>query len=145
MLVLAGAGCQAGAGSPGRRVATSPPSVPAPTGGGTYSMFCGGDESGCPSGGVPAALRRPVHLPRIAAEARCPVSTPGRKADRNEVAALGPGPVYALSLGPFARSAVMPFVLPSPALFGGSAWGGQILKWIGTPSTMARCSSAAAS
>jgi len=28
----------------------------------------------------------------------------------------------------------MPFVLPSPALFGGSAWGGQILKRIGAPS-----------
>ena len=23
----------------------------------------------------------------------------------------------------------MPFILPSPALFGGSAWGGQILKF----------------
>jgi len=53
---------------------------------------------------------------------------------RNEAAAIGPGPIYALSLGPFARAAVMPFVLPSPALFGGSAWGGQILKWIGAPS-----------
>jgi hypothetical protein len=30
--------------------------------------------------------------------------------------------------------AVMPFVLPSPALFGGSAWGGQILEWVGAPS-----------
>jgi hypothetical protein len=147
MLVLVGAGCQAGARSPGpgRSVATSPSaptvsapaptaSVPAPTGGGTYSVFCAGDESGCPSGGVPAALRRPIHLPRIAAGARCPVSAPGRKVYRNQGAALGPGPIYALSLGPFAHTAVMPFVLPSPALFGGSAWGGQILKWIGAPS-----------
>jgi hypothetical protein len=53
---------------------------------------------------------------------------------RYEAAALGPGPVYTLSLGPFGRTAVMPFVLPSPALFGGSAWGGQALKWIGSPS-----------
>jgi hypothetical protein len=83
---------------------------------------------------VPAALRRLIHLPHLAAGVRCPVSAPGRKVYRNEGAALGPGPVYALSLGPFARAAVMPFVLPSPALFGGSAWGGQILKWVGAPS-----------
>jgi len=31
----------------------------------------------------------------------------------NEGAAIGPGPVYALSRGPFARTAVMPFVLAS--------------------------------
>jgi hypothetical protein len=55
--------------------------------------------------------------------------------DPNEAAAIGSGPIYVLSLGPFARTAVMPFVLPSQAvLFGGSAWGGQILKWIGAPS-----------
>ncbi len=73
------------------------------------------------AGACPPALRRPVHLPDIAPGARCPVSPPGREVDRSEGAALGPGPVYALSLGPFAHTAVMPFVLPSPALFGGSA------------------------
>ena len=41
----------------------------APTGGGTYAAFCGAG-SGCPGGGVPAALRRPMHLPQIAAGAR---------------------------------------------------------------------------
>ncbi len=75
-----------------------------------------------------------IHLPHLAAGARCPVTPPGRKAYRNEGPALGPGPIYALSLGPFARTAVMPLVLPSPALFGGSAWGGQVLKWVGAPS-----------
>jgi len=53
---------------------------------------------------------------------------------RNEGKAIGPGPIYALSLGLFGHTAVMPFVLPSPALFGGSAWGGQVLKWAGAPS-----------
>ena len=76
---------------------------------------------------MPAALRRRIHLPHLAAGARCPLSPPGRTVYRNEAAAIGPGPIYALSLGPFARAAVMPFVLPSPALFGGSAWGGQLL------------------
>jgi hypothetical protein len=83
---------------------------------------------------VPATLRRLIHLPHIAAGTRCPVSAPGHKVYRYESAAIGPGPIYALSLGPFARTAVMPFVLPSPALCGGSAWGGQVLKWIGAPS-----------
>ena len=144
LLALAGAGCQMGARSPGSsggastsaRTVSVPPStvpVPGPTGGKTYSAFCGAG-SGCPGGGVPTAIRRPIHLPRIAVGTRCPVSAPGHKVYRNEGAAIGPGPVYALSLGPFARTVVMPFVLPSPALFAGSAWGGQILKWIGAPS-----------
>jgi len=48
---------------------------------------------------------------------------------------MGPGPIYALSFWPFSHSAVMPFVLPSRAgLFGGSAWAGQVLKWLGAPS-----------
>src|SRR5215472_8409517 len=108
--------------------------VPSPAGGRSYAAFCG-SPPGCPSGGVPAALRRPLYLPHLGTGARCPVSAPGRKVYRIESAALGPGPVYAQSIGPFARKAVMPFVLPSRAvLFGGSAWGGQILKWMGAPS-----------
>jgi hypothetical protein len=147
LLALAVAGCQAGARSSDRGGGTSTPApastlsgpgpavaVLAPIGGGTYAAFCG-VGSGCPRGGVPAALRRPMHLPHLAAGSRCAVSAPGRKVDPNEGAAIGPGPIYALSAGPFARAAVMPFVLPSPVgLFGGSAWGGQILKWIGAPS-----------
>ena len=125
-LTLAIGGCQGSAHS------LSAP-VPAPTGGQTYSAFCGAPP-GCPSGGVPTALRRPIHLPHIAAGTRCPVSAPGHKVYRNEAAAIGPGPIYVLSLMPFGRIAVLPFVLPSPALFGGSAWGGQALKWIGAPS-----------
>jgi len=139
MLALAGAGCQTGARSPGPGggvAALAPASVvpvPAPTGGGAYSAFCGAPP-GCPGGGVPAALRRPMRLPHLAAGTRCPVSAPGRMVARNEGKAIGPGPIYALSLGLFGHTAVMPFVLPSPALFGGSAWGGQVLKWAGAPS-----------
>ena len=108
--------------------------VPAPAGGRSYAAFCG-SPPGCPSGGVPMALRRPMDLPHLKAGAHCPVSAPGRKVYRLEGPAIGAGPVYAQSLGPFARAAVMPFVLPSRVgLFGGSAWGGQILKWIGAPS-----------
>jgi hypothetical protein len=147
LLALGVGRCQTGARPAGRGGGTSTPTpattvsepgpavpVLAPSGGGTYSAFCGAG-SGCPRGGVPTALRRPTHLPHLAAGARCAVSAPGRKVDPNEGAAIGPGPIYALSAGPFARAGVMPFVLPSPAgLFGGSAWGGQILKWIGAPS-----------
>jgi len=105
MLAMAGAGCQAGARapSPGGGVSASAPAatvpapapavaVPAPAAGGTYSAFCGAPP-GCRGGGVPAALRRPIHLPHLAAGARCPVSAPGRKVYRNEAAAIGPGPI----------------------------------------------------
>jgi hypothetical protein len=74
-----------------------------------------------------------MHLPHLAAGTRCPISPPARKVDPNEAAALGPGPIYLVSL--FAHKAVMPFVEPSrTGLFGGSSWGGQVLKWIGAPS-----------
>ncbi len=82
---------------------------------------------------MPAALRRPIHLPHIAAGARCPVSAPGHKVYRYYTASIGSGPIYADSLGPFGHTALLPFVLPSPALFGGSAWGGQVLKLLGAP------------
>ena len=84
---------------------------------------------------MPAALRRPTHLPHVAPGTRCPVSAPGRKVDPNEGIAIGAGPVYVLSFSSFGRGAVLPFVVPSRAgLFGGSVWGGQVLKWIGAPS-----------
>ena len=140
LLVLAGGGCQSGAHSPGSRSgvsATVPApaaSVPAPTGGESYAALCAG-APGCPGGGVPTALRRPIHLPHIAAGARCPVSAPGHRVTRYSTAVIGPGPIYAVSLGPFGHTAILPFVMPSQAgLFGGSAWGGQALKWDGAPS-----------
>jgi len=137
LLALASAGCQPGEGSPASGGISSSPaartaSVPAPAGARTYAAFCG-SPPGCPGGGVPAALRRPMHLPHLAAGTRCPISPPARKVDPNEGAALGPGPIYLVSL--FSHTAVMPFVQPSrTGLFGGSSWGGQVLKWIGAPS-----------
>ena len=84
---------------------------------------------------MPSPLRRPIHLPHIAARTQCPVSAPGRKVYRNQGAAIGPGPVYVLSFGSFGRTAILPFAPPSRAgLSGGSAWGGQVLKWVGAPS-----------
>jgi len=83
---------------------------------------------------VPAALRRRMRLPHLAAGTRCPVSAPGRNVSRWTGVAIGPGPIYGLSYGSFGRTAVLPFVPPSRALFGGSAWGGQVLKWLGAPS-----------
>ncbi len=140
MLALAGTGCQTGARSPGPGGGVSTPlptrtvPVPAPTGGGTYAVYCAGTPN-CPSGGVPAMLRRRMRLPHLAARIRCPVSAPGRNVSRWTGVAIGPGPIYALSYGPFGRTAILPFVLPSRAvLFGGSAWGGQVLKWLGAPS-----------
>jgi hypothetical protein len=57
------------------------------------------------------------------------------QSDHYSGAAIGPGPIYAVSLGRFGHTAVLPFVLPSQAgLFSGSDWGGQALKWDGAPS-----------
>jgi hypothetical protein len=96
LLALAGAGCQAGtrasATSGGGPVSTpSAPApmptprarVPTPAGAGADAAFCGAG-AGCPGGGVPAALRRPMRLPHLAAGTRCPVSGPACKVDPKE-------------------------------------------------------------
>lgn len=139
-LVLVGGGCQLGARSPGprgRASASAPApmtSVPTPHGGQMYAALCAG-APGCPSGSVPTALRRPIHLPHIAAGAGCPVSAPGHRVTRYFAASIGRGPIYAVSLAGFDHTAVLPFVMPSPGgLFSGSAWGGQVVKWLGAPS-----------
>jgi len=87
---------------------------------------------------VRAGACRPLSPPGLPAAPCSWGPVPGLSAPPQGVsqrgAALGPGPVCALSLGLFAQTAVMLFVLPSRTLFGGSARGGQALKWVGAPS-----------
>ena len=76
-----------------------------------------------------AALRRPLHVPRIAAGARCPVS----KAHTVSPAfgpGLGPGPVYPIG---FDARGTLSFAYPPPpgSQFAGSGWGGQKVLWVG--------------
>jgi hypothetical protein len=99
-----------------------------------YAAYCGGAPD-CPPGHVPAALRRRLHLPVVKRGAPCPVSAPGRIVSPYSAAAIGDGPLYAISLFSLARSGVLPFEYPPrrDGLFPGSSWGGQVLKWIGDP------------
>jgi hypothetical protein len=78
-----------------------------------------------------ARLRRPLHVPRIAAGARCPVSrlhTVSPAFGR----ALGPGPVYPIG---FDTSSTVSFEYPPPpgSQFAGSGWGGQKILWVARP------------
>lgn len=150
LLVLAG-----GVASRGRilraRAVASPQRGPPPLRrfrpprGESYAALCAG-APGCPSGGVPTALRRPIHLPHIAAGALCPVSAPGHRVTRYATAVIGLGPIYAVSLGPFGHTAILPFVMPSQAACSAEAPGeGRPSNGTARPPTMARCSSAAAS
>jgi hypothetical protein len=102
----------------------------------TYGVIdCGGDAS-CSSGdtgSVPAALRRPLHLPALV-NGRCPVHR-ARIVAPGVSAAVGPGPIYAVLGVPAGRPGVLTFAYPPPpgSLLAGSGFGGQKVLWIGAP------------
>jgi len=102
----------------------------------TYGVIdCGGDTS-CSSGltgSVPAALRRPLHLPALA-HGRCPVHR-ARVVAPHTGPALGPGPIYPVIGVPAGRPGVLSFADPPPrgSLLAGSGFGGQKVLWIGAP------------
>jgi len=59
-----------------------------------YQWLCAGTSpSNCPSGQVPARLRRPLHLPRLAGGAPC-LAASARHVNPSYGIALGPGPAY---------------------------------------------------
>ena len=96
---------------------------------------CGGDSS-CSSGftgAVPAALRRPLHLPGLA-HGHCPILRAG-VVESGVGAAEGPGPVYPVIGGPGGRFGVLTFAYPPlpGSLLAGSGFGGQKVLWIGAP------------
>jgi hypothetical protein len=76
----------------------------------------------CPAGGVPSALRRPLHLPRLRSGATCPTSATRTVGFAGRVA--GPGPVY-----PVEGSQTLPFDTAATA-FAGSAWRGEKVLWV---------------
>jgi hypothetical protein len=86
--------------NPRRRVPVSsghPPATVDPTVPATYNVACAqtGDCETVRSGPVPAALRRPVRVPRLAPGGRCP-TTPGSAFDNSELGhgvGLGTAPV----------------------------------------------------
>jgi hypothetical protein len=129
-LLLGAAACT---GSPAHRTtSSSPPSSSASSiapSGVSYADYCGG-TSDCPTGGVPASLRRPLHLPKIRTR-QCPVTHPVREVSAVFGAAQGPGPIYPVGLS---ANGVLTFIWPPPP---GSVyppgWGGGKVLWIGAP------------
>jgi hypothetical protein len=78
------------------------------------------------------ALHRPLHIPRLAPGALCPV-TPVRPTSRER--AQGRGPVY-----PIGGFPALPFVYPPDPdqLFFGSAWSGQKVLWRASTGNLGR-------
>ncbi len=102
----------------------------------TYNdIACGGDTS-CSSGftgSVPAALRRPLHLPALV-HGHCPLRR-ARVVEPHVGAAEGPGPVYPVIADPAGPSGVLTFAYPPPegSLTAGTGFGGQKVLWIAAP------------
>ena len=73
-----------------------------------------------------AKLRRPLHIPHLAAGARCPV-THARSISPDFGPAQGPGPIYNIG-------GLVEFIYPvKPGqVWYPSAWGGQKVLWVGS-------------
>jgi hypothetical protein len=107
LVLLAAAGC--GGASDGLRPTTG------------YASYEGCARP-CPAGGVPSALRRPLHLPRVPTGAPCPTSTARTVGFAGRIA--GPGPVY-----PVLGSPTLSFQAGGSA-FAGSSWRGEKVLWV---------------
>jgi hypothetical protein len=75
-----------------------------------------------------AKLRRPLHIPYLAAGTRCPV-THASSISPDFGAAQGSGPVYPITDG---RVSFIYPVKPGQVWYP-SAWGGQKVLWVGSP------------
>jgi hypothetical protein len=75
-----------------------------------------------------AKLRRPLHIPHLAAAARCPV-TGASSVSADFGPAQGPGPVYAIGGGP------LRFIYPAlpTQVWYPSQWGGNKVLFVGSP------------
>ena len=132
LLAFVAVGCFGGSSaSPPSSSGATTSSAPNPHGGASYAALCQ-HAPGCPPGGVPAMLRRPLRLPKLRPGAACPVSAPGRRVSRQFAPAIGGGPVYAVGLWAFDRRAVLPFP-PHNHNFPPGSWTGQVLKWLISP------------
>ena len=132
LLAFVAVGCfGGGSGSPSPSSEATSSSALYPHGGASYAALCQ-HAPGCPPGGVPAMLRRPLRLPKLRPGAACPVSAPGRRVSTQFAPAIGGGPVYGVGLWAFDRRAVLPFPAHNHNFPPGS-WTGQVLKWLISP------------
>jgi hypothetical protein len=88
-------------------------------------MCAGADRQSCTLGHVPKKLFRPLHLPRLAPGAPCPVSL-AREVSPSYSLALGPGPVYPVGLGAEATLSFGGAHFPPP-------WTGNKVLWVTAP------------
>src|SRR5215207_2625854 len=80
------------------------------------------------------SLRRPLHIPRIAAGAECSLSPPAADVDFGSYGVgqgYGPGPAYPV----FGKTAAIAFDYPPPreSISYGSNWSGQKVLWFLLP------------
>jgi len=96
----------------------TPIPLKAPSG---YRDYCG-RHRGCPRGGVPQALWRPLHLPTLAPSASCSAATP-RTVTKRIAPVLGSGPVY-FSAGAYNPTdrATMKTLPPDTSIAAGTGW-----------------------
>lgn len=92
----------------------------------TYCHLCGF------VGGVPDALRRPLHLPALQANDPCPTRRP-HTVNPETSPALGNGPVYPI-LTPEQDRLLFEYPPPRRSPFAGSEWSGAKVLWIAQPS-----------
>src|SRR5918911_5416164 len=89
------------------------------------------------SGGSGSSLRRPLHLPRIAAGATCPVSRVDGRVPFVRRYGVGPGigrgPAYPI-IGRVAAMSIGVVGLAPPSNFDSQTWAGQKVLWFVLPS-----------
>jgi hypothetical protein len=76
-------------------------------------------------------LHRPLHVPKLAAGARCPTSTVDARFNFRKYGVgegIGRGPAY-----PILSGGVVTLVSGAGTVFAGSAWGGQKVLWFVSP------------
>lgn len=97
-----------------------------------YADVCDGG-TGCPSGSVPLALRRPLFPMSSTAAGRCP-TTVARPVEPGLGAAAGAGPVFAVTGGPHHHAGVPIQLPPDPSSgFAGTGVGGAKIIWLVAP------------
>jgi hypothetical protein len=125
--VSVAAGCGAGRAHPH---ATAPDGLRPTVGYASYDA-CSSGLSSC-TGAVPDGLRRPLHTPRLAPGAPCPVTrTRAMMSFLGPV--VGPGPVYPVLTVDASGSMMFDPPRAGQSIFPGSEWGGQKVLWAAAP------------
>jgi hypothetical protein len=109
----------------------TPDTIPTPLASSVdYGSFCGGSPA-CPTGGVPASLRRPLTLPQLSPGQPCPVSSPTRiEGPFGPVLGAGGPALLVIGESEGSGTAVFEYPPPSDSLFARSGYGGTNALWL---------------